>query len=578
MEFKSAANTQTLSAPIPLSISPTFFRGLQNFDKYRKRKLSDLVTRKVNLEGNLIALKDDSPAKQNLQWEKEIGVGIYNQFIPIDSEIRAIVEQFLNWLQKRKIANLTFVISSSLPKILNIPFEMMRTDVSSSPLSIYYDNLLICRSLEESLAEFEVRPSDTLPPPLRVLFITSLPTNLSESQKYIDLEKEQEWLIQALGNLPAKGKVLIEFLEVGSLNEIELALEEGKYHIVHMSTHALFRDEQWLEERLTKEIKSTGLLQLETDTGKLHYVSSREITSIINKYSSIKLVLLSACETARAEELGIIGSLIHAGVPCVIGMRYPISDSMASLFTSKLYKYLCQGESIHRSLFSARQAIQNKEAKAFSQTNSRFKISEWFTPFLYLNQYMEALVDFQKPTRNSDYFSQQPLTYIAKGVKGPHRKFTSAKMVGRGFIGRRKQLAKLNRLFKTKQAQTICIHGMGGIGKTSLAVRFAENFDNRSHQVIEFVGSIVEYDILNKVVERISNPQIQERLRFIVNDKDLDSEEKLNFLLRQYVRHFGLKSKKVIITGKQRRTLRFYHKSKNNLLCCQPYLKSCWVT
>jgi CHAT domain-containing protein len=50
------------------------------------------------------------------------------------------------------------------------------------------------------------------------------------------------------------------------------------------------------------------------------------------------LVVLSACESARADDAGVAGALMKNGIPAVVGMRYPVDDKTAMDFTSQFYK------------------------------------------------------------------------------------------------------------------------------------------------------------------------------------------------------------------------------------------------
>jgi len=171
--------------------------------------------------------------------------------LPEGTAIRLLFEQFLDLAKNRRIQNLTLVISSPDATILNIPFEIMRQEAQQAPLSILYDNLLICHSQTTLLSDFEKGSISEVALPLRLLIVTALPWNADG--QLIDLEKEQELIfaaidtankqiIKALGDLPSNKRIVVEFLEVGSLAEIERALIAGKHHILHISGHGFFFD------------------------------------------------------------------------------------------------------------------------------------------------------------------------------------------------------------------------------------------------------------------------------------------------------------------------------------------------
>ena len=102
-------------------------------------------------------------------------------------------------------------------------------EIEDKPFVLASDRFLLSHTSEKNLADFEITGKDSLAPPLRLLFVTSLPEDLPEESRFLELEKEQEGLIEALGNLVSEEKVLVEFLEIPSLEEIEKALSEGHH-------------------------------------------------------------------------------------------------------------------------------------------------------------------------------------------------------------------------------------------------------------------------------------------------------------------------------------------------------------
>jgi tetratricopeptide (TPR) repeat protein len=272
---------------------------------------------------------------------------------------------------------------------------------------------------------------------------------------------------------------------------------------------------------------------MENDEGNSSYVSGEELANLLKRFSSVKLVMLPACESARAEQYGVAGALLRLGIPSIIGMRYPISDKKASLFTSTFYNHLCHGKPLSKAIAYALYAIYEKEQEEKKQ--SEFKSAEWFTPFLYLNQNVEHLVDYHLPQCKADYFFQRFSPFIPSGVINAKLERTSAKLVARGFVGRRKQLAQLNNILSKRENKAICIHGLGGLGKTSLAVRFIENFYNKGFNIIEWEGEVSEYDIISKISKSLPVEQ-QEQLQIILLNEKLTTSEKLNFILNDFLK------------------------------------------
>lgn len=487
-----------------ITIHQKLFQDLHRFAAYRRGRPH---TRKTGDSINL---------SEQIQLEKQVGIEIYNSFFHGDTG--KIFEDFFSLLMRSKIKRLVLVIGSNIPAVLNIPFELMRKDMESEPFILANDSFLLTHTIEAGLTDFDIKGVEPLPPPLRLLFVSALPVDLPEDERFLELEKEQELLIEAVGGLVSGKKVMVEFLDIASLDEIEKSLSRGEHHIVHFSGHGIHWEDEDLE---------AGLLFMENEDGSTFAVTGEELAESLKKFSSIKLVVLSACETARAEPHGMAGALLKNGIPAVLGMRFPVGDETATIFTSNFYEGICTGKSLSHSMFCARKAVWDNERKQMEELAKSGDLecftSEWMTPFLYLNQNITALIDYSKKTTDTGYFFQKPSFRPVEG----------GKYVGYGFIGRRKEIIRLTHLFK-KEKRNICIYGQGGIGKTTLAIRFADNFDNGSYKIIQFRGEMTEEKILTGLANR-AKEKLGDKIVEIINSPDYSPESKLNILIEQYL-------------------------------------------
>lgn len=487
-----------------ITVDQKLFQDLHRFAAYRRGRNH---TRKTGESVNLA---------EQIQLEKQVGIEIYNTFFHGDTG--KIFEDFFSLLMRSKIKRLVLVIGSNIPAVLNIPFELMRKDMESEPFILANDSFLLTHTIEAGLTEFDIKGVEPLPPPLRLLFVSALPVDLPEDERFLELEREQELLIEAVGDMVSEKKVMVEFLDIASLDEIEKSLSRGEHHIVHFSGHGIHWEDEDLE---------AGLLFMENEDGSTFAVTGEDLAEILRKFNSIKLVVLSACETARAETYGVAGALIKNGIPAVLGMRFRVGDETATIFTSNLYEGVCTGKSLSHSMFCARKAVWNNERKQIEELaksgDLECFISEWMTPFLYLNQNITALIDYSKKNTDTGYFFQKPSFRPVEG----------GKYVGYGFIGRRKEIIRLTNLFKKKK-HNICIYGQGGIGKTTLAIRFADNFDNGLYKIIQFRGEVTEERILTGLANR-AKEKLGDKIVEIIESPDLPPESKLNILIEQYL-------------------------------------------
>ncbi|MEL6672466.1 MAG: tetratricopeptide repeat protein [Bacteroidota bacterium] len=515
LELRSdTLGTHQLLAPQPIYISPELKRGLRVFAEQRMRG-----------EGRRFLGPGEMSAAELLKAELDLGEALYTSLFP--EELATVLHQMLHYLQGQKIQSLALIFSSEEEEMLNLPFEMMRQPGQTSPMMLQRDNFLIAHSRESSLEDFKLQGIPALAPPLRILYVTALPEDLSEKAKFLELERETIEFIAALDSLRQRGMVVFEILDIASLENIREALSNGQHHILHISGHGVHAEQ--------KE-SSTGYLYLEDENGETAKVSGEELAAALKDFSSLKLIMLSACETARAEEKGVVGALVQAQMPAVIGMRYPVTDPGARLFTGIFYDKICHGFNLNAALFLARQKLLLTEQKA--RKDGQSAISEWFTPFLYLNQYLGPLIKgVPEGTKIPipEHFSRAQETILEDGMQ-----------IRKGFVGRKRQLARLAQHFKHGQ-QAVCIYGLGGLGKTALATRFATNYQNRSYKVIQFFGKVEVPTILDRLMEEAAFDLGASQARKVAQlqkamKSDAPSEKKLQYLLQ----HF-LQAQKIIL-------------------------------
>jgi hypothetical protein len=138
------------------------------------------------------------------------------------------------------------------------------------------------------------------------------------------------------------------------------------FHILHFIGHGDFNDE-----------KSVGELYFEDDQGRSAPVAADRLATALRDHPSVRLVILNACEGARASRTdpfaGTAQTLIRAGIPAVIAMQFEVTDDAAIRLASELYWSIAIGYPIDHSLTEARKAI-------YLDGNEL----EWATPVLYL--------------------------------------------------------------------------------------------------------------------------------------------------------------------------------------------------
>ncbi len=173
------------------------------------------------------------------------------------------------------------------------------------------------------------------------------------------------------------------------------------------------------------------------------------------KKSRAKLVVLNACETKP-----IAQALQHAGIPAVIGTQEPIADEAAQLFSETLYSRLTIGQSRQTAFAAAQQILAAKFDQPTAQN-------------LALLQLTVATLPLPQP----------PATDFRLIANEPPHNLPLAKLT-RHFVGRGPELVQIGQLLSAHAEPVILLHGIGGIGKSSLATMAALRHSFRFDAVV----------------------------------------------------------------------------------------------
>jgi hypothetical protein len=179
----------------------------------------------------------------------------------------------------------------------------------------------------------------------------------------LDLLRERRAIEQAWSG---QGKVRLTLLRSPTLDSLREELLARDYHALHFMGHGGF-DAQAGE----------GSIALRDEEGRQVWVSGAELAEQVRGLSSLRLVVLNACWTARASSsgpyAGVATAMLRAGVPAVLAMQFPITDSAALAFSRTFYRRLARGDTIDEAVTEGRLAIRRGNGASI----------EWGTPVLF---------------------------------------------------------------------------------------------------------------------------------------------------------------------------------------------------
>lgn len=294
---------------------------------------------------------------------------------------------------------------------LRIRLNIQEPNLVPIPWEFLYDSRrreFVCLSNKTPLVRYLELPQPIQPlkvtPPISILGMIASP----HDQGLLDVDHERRLLQEEIQELESRGLVKLSWLPGQTWRDLQRAMRRGPWHIFHFIGHGGFdcqRDE--------------GVIALVNENGQTDLVTATNLGNLLADHSSLRLVLLNACEGARSSEQDLFSStaatLIRRGIPAVVAMQYEISDKAAITFTREFYSTLADKWPVDAATAEARKAI-NKEV-----TNSL----EWGTPALYMRSSDGSLFDLKElPARQK---LAKPPTAARQGETQPKRNPTKGR-------------------------------------------------------------------------------------------------------------------------------------------------------
>lgn len=334
---------------------------------------------------------------------------------------------------------------------------------------------------------------------LRVLFMAPSPENLIP---VLDFEAEEGRILKATARQPIE--LIVE--ESGCLEELynlAASYDEAYFDVFHLTGHATIADD-------------CPYFWTETETGEAYLASAAELAEKL-EFRLPPLIFLSGCRTGEARKAGAIPSmaeqLLQQGARAVLGWGRSVLEQDATAAAAVLYQSLASGYELPQAVAKTYQALIKSRAE------------DWHLLRLYIaGELPGALVTALKtPGR--------PLTLPPPSVEDIKRDLDKDGRVkvcnSSGFVGRRRQLQHCLKSLKYDPEKVgVFIYGMGGLGKSALAMRLSDRLPD--YERIVWVGSIDEPSLVKRLSERFDESALQRNLQA--------KEPELRFRLRKLLR------------------------------------------
>lgn len=265
---------------------------------------------------------------------------------------------------------LRLVLRLAAPELTPLPWEAMY-DAQAGTYVARIDPLV--RHVPVAAAPPPLRVQQ----PVRILGITASPRGLPA----LDVEAEERYLAQALGEPIERGQVELKWVRDATWDGVHDMLLSQEWHVVHFIGHGDFDTE--LDE---------GVLALVGGDGRAHRVEASRFADLLHEATPMpRLVVLNSCQSAVSGSVdlfsGTASALVRGGVSAVVAMQFEITDPAAAAFARGFYAAVAAGRPVDQAVRSGRVSILGMNGHTL----------EWITPVLYLRGLETRLFSIRKP-------------------------------------------------------------------------------------------------------------------------------------------------------------------------------------
>ncbi|MBU0655030.1 MAG: tetratricopeptide repeat protein [Gammaproteobacteria bacterium] len=392
-------------------------------------------------------------------------------------------------------------------RLLGFPWELLR----------YHDQYLLTHNLpvriRRNLPRLDtpsVTPYDQNQTVLRVLAVSPRPSQAG----YIDHRASIKPLVEAVESLGKR----VELVRVNPptfqqlKTELRQAQADGNpFHVLHFDGHGVFD---------TKTGRGALCFEHPLDNKKLlpefvKRIYADDLAALLTEFP-LPLVFLEACQTGQSEaekqehtdpNASVAAALLQAGVASVIAMSHSVLVETARRFVSTFYQQLAEGQRIGSAVLAGRQALMQSTDRINIAGAGTLQMQDWFVPVLYQRE------DDPRLFSHALQLPEETEPELLLGDLPETPKHT--------FIGRSRDLLKLERLLD-RQSYAV-IRGMGGIGKTAVAVELARWLVQcRRFERCAFV-SVETYTHERAIVDILGKQLVNEKYSVAEYGDDLDA-------------------------------------------------------
>jgi CheY-like chemotaxis protein len=259
-------------------------------------------------------------------------------------------EALRTYLEARAKSQLLSLLFESPREFLQLPLEFIRSDEPNEYLILQHPlSRFVCGATPQREALSPQMLARTRQ--LRILLIAS---NTKPPIDGVDIETQELYnYLHSQECIPTK----VTFLptERATYEQVRNELKSGNYDIIHYAGHGYYKND-------SPEASSLYFWSEKNKQGDILPMKATELKMLLAR-SAVRLVYLSSCYgTATGGKatlldddfLGLADAVVQAGVPSVLGFRWPVSDEGACEMALAFYRSLLDQGKPEIALWSAR--------------------------------------------------------------------------------------------------------------------------------------------------------------------------------------------------------------------------------
>lgn len=334
-------------------------------------------------------------------------------------------------------ANERLLLVAADPLVAAIPWEYLRDQ---------NDKLLASRlNFVRGIPAAQRHDGFTFASPLEIV---AIPVSPVDDQHVLNVEREWKHLVEAVSSINPPKSLILKRMRPPTRAQMGYALSRQGTSIVHFMGHSTSRD-------------GKAFLDFEDARACTHLVDAADFADSLN--ARVFLVVLNSCLSAAVSTttpgtVTAFGNIAHErarrGFPYALGMQFELPDAAALVLSPALYGCLLQGYTVEEAVMQTRLVLAEP---------GKLPNPHWLAgiPVLYTSLRTPAApleLTTGQPTIQPDPERLQKTCDLTALPPAEH------------FVGRGNEIsAVLDALLSPQARGFVLLHGLGGIGKTSLA-------------------------------------------------------------------------------------------------------------